>query len=319
MHSSALKLGEKFFRTYASGDSKGGVVVDLGSQDILGSLRGVCPPNFKYLGVDFEGGKNVDLVLENPYEIPFEDNSVDIIVCSSVFEHSQFFWKLFLEILRILKPNGLFYLNAPSNGYIHRYPVDCWRFYPDAGLALVDWGIENGFNPALLESFIADKDNAAIDEGWWNDFVAVFVKDASQGATYEERILHSLITYSNAHSNDPKIALNSDFYPADYRLNKKIELEFMEASETIKARDVQISHLESVAIEASEIIKARDVQISHLESVAIEASEIIKARDVQISSLENIFSDLNHSMNLIIHSRSWRITKPLRDLKKLFK
>jgi SAM-dependent methyltransferase len=298
VHSSALKLGEKFFRTYVSGDSKRGVVVDLGSQDILGSLRGACPPNFKYLGVDFEGGKNVDLVLENPYEIPFEDNSVDIIVCSSVFEHSQFFWKLFLEILRILKPNGLLYLNAPSNGYIHRYPVDCWRFYPDAGLALVDWGVENGFNPALLESFIADKDNAAIDEGWWNDFVAVFVKDASESARYEDRILHSITGYSNAHSNDSKIVLNSEFYPPDYRLNKKIELEFMGASETIKAKDALISHLESAVSEASETIKAKDALISHLESAV---------------------GDLSHQMNLIIHSRSWRITKPLRGLKRLLR
>ena len=36
----------------------------------------------------------------------------------------------------------LFYLNAPSNGEFHRYPVDCWRFYPDAGGALGDLALD---------------------------------------------------------------------------------------------------------------------------------------------------------------------------------
>ena len=31
----------------------------------------------------------------------------------------------------MLRPAGLFYLNAPSNGDFHRYPVDCWRIMPD--------------------------------------------------------------------------------------------------------------------------------------------------------------------------------------------
>jgi SAM-dependent methyltransferase len=71
------------------------------------------------------------------YKLPFADGSVDVVLSSSCFEHSEFFWLLFLEILRVLRPEGLFYLNAPSNGPFHRYPVDCWRFYPDSGNALV--------------------------------------------------------------------------------------------------------------------------------------------------------------------------------------
>ena len=84
-------------------------------------------------------------------------------------------------------------------------------------------------------------------------------------------------------------------------------------------RIAQISHLESVVLKASETIKARDVQISHLEGALLEATEIIKARDTQISHLEINISDLDHRMSLIINSRSWRMTRPLRDLKRLFK
>jgi hypothetical protein len=61
---------------------------------------------------------------------------------------------MFIEIQRVLKPEGLFYLNAPSNGTYHRYPVDCWRFYPDSGVALSHWGQKNGYNTQLIESFV---------------------------------------------------------------------------------------------------------------------------------------------------------------------
>ena len=94
------------------------------------------------------------------------------------------FWVLFLEIMRILKPHGLLYLNAPSNGVFHRYPVDCWRFYPDSGRALVTWAKRNGMNPALLESFISEQVG---DQ--WNDFVAIFVKDGSEAHRHCKRIL----------------------------------------------------------------------------------------------------------------------------------
>jgi SAM-dependent methyltransferase len=127
----------------------------------------------------------VDVVLEDPYSLPFETASTDVVISSSCFEHSEMFWVLFIEIMRILKPHGLFYLNAPSNGDFHRYPVDCWRFYPDSGRALVTWAKRNEMNPALLESYASAQ--SAGDQ--WNDFVAVFVRDEAQAQRHHNRIL----------------------------------------------------------------------------------------------------------------------------------
>lgn len=42
----------------------------------------------------------------------------------------------FLEYARVIKPGGMIYINAPSNGDYHRYPDDNWRFYPDCGRVL---------------------------------------------------------------------------------------------------------------------------------------------------------------------------------------
>jgi len=142
--------------------------------------------------VDFVKGNGVDVLLTDPYKLPFDDDSVDVVVSNSVFEHSEMFWVLFLEILRILKSDGLFYLNAPSNGEFHRYPVDCYRFYPDSGNGLAKWANHNGLNTAVLESYIC-KQRADI----WNDFVCVFIKDKIHAEKYPTRILDSFRDFIN--------------------------------------------------------------------------------------------------------------------------
>jgi hypothetical protein len=102
----------------------------------------------------------------------------------------------FLELLRVLKPEGLLYINVPSNGSFHRYPVDCWRFYPDSGIALQNWARRNGLKEAaLLESFISPPKNDN-----WSDFIAVFIKSKKYTSYYEKRMISFLSDYSNAHS-----------------------------------------------------------------------------------------------------------------------
>lgn len=194
MHPTAMSNCQMFFDTYSNAFLKKDhvKVIDIGAQDINGSLRSIAHPSFEYIGVDFVDGKGVDVVLTDPYHLPFESESADIILSSSCFEHSEMFWIVFLEILRVLKPHGLFYLNTPANGYFHRYPVDCWRFYPDSGRALIKWAKRNSINSALLESYTSDQ-----RDDIWNDFVAIFLKDESFINNYPKRILDTITDFRN--------------------------------------------------------------------------------------------------------------------------
>lgn len=191
MHPSALSNALHFRQVYCRGRNAL-TLVEVGAQDVNGSLRSAFEGLGDYIGVDFVQGRGVDVVLDDPYRLPFADASVDVLLCSSVLEHSQFFWLLFVEMLRVLKPAGLLYLNAPSNGSFHRYPVDCWRFYPDSGDALVAWAHRSGYEPALLESYISDQERAE-----WNDCVSIFVRDASFASCYPDRILDRLQGFRN--------------------------------------------------------------------------------------------------------------------------
>jgi SAM-dependent methyltransferase len=169
MHDTAYEIGRLFFEIYAR---PGDFILDVGSSDINGSLRDFEPEGSWYIGVDLEAGKGVDVVVGQISQLPFAAESFDIVVSTSCLEHDRAFWVTFLEMCRVVKRGAYLYLNAPSRGTYHQFPIDAWRFFPDAGLALRDWARANHYGMDLLESFITENKNEA-----WNDCVMVFVKE----------------------------------------------------------------------------------------------------------------------------------------------
>jgi len=172
MHRSALISGKKFFDKYV----QSGTIVEIGSQEVVpaqGSLRQVASPNCKYIGLDCSAGIGVDIVTDDSYVLPLENNYADVVVSSSAFEHMELFWVMFLEMARVVKSGGYIYINSPSNGYVHRHPVDCWRFYPDAGNALTKWAVRNGYDLELVETYIGAPDE---DIAHWEDWVSIWKK-----------------------------------------------------------------------------------------------------------------------------------------------
>ncbi|HIN66068.1 MAG TPA: methyltransferase domain-containing protein [Candidatus Obscuribacterales bacterium] len=172
MHDSAFRIGELVMRTYS--DLPNAKILEIGSLNVNGCLRDVAVSTTEYTGLDLEEGPSVDHVIVPGAEFPVKDNSFDLVMASSVFEHDPRFWETFLRMCRAAKPGGHIYVNAPSNGTVHRYPMDCWRFYPDAGLALVEHANSQGLEIDLVESFIGNRHSDV-----WNDFVAIFRKGPS--------------------------------------------------------------------------------------------------------------------------------------------
>jgi len=130
---------ERFVATYL-GNLAGSQlrIADLGSQNVNGSYKPLfhCP-QWQYVGIDMVPGNNVDVVLTNIYDwFELASQSFDVVISGQVLEHVEYFWITILEIRRIMKPGGFCCLIAPSGGPEHRYPVDCWRIYPDGFRAL---------------------------------------------------------------------------------------------------------------------------------------------------------------------------------------
>lgn len=168
MHPSAMEFARIFFDKY-----KPMTIVEIGSQDICGGpMKSVAPAGCQYLGMDMASGNGVDVVMTDPYVIPADGGFFDAAVSTSTFEHVEFFWLTFLEMVRVVKVGGLVYINAPSNGPFHQHPVDCWRYYLDAGPALAKWARRNGFDVEVVETGIGEPDGG--DPNGWRDWWCVW-------------------------------------------------------------------------------------------------------------------------------------------------
>jgi SAM-dependent methyltransferase len=261
LHKSAYISGSKFFIRYATRTSAS--ILEIGSYNVNGTLKDFQPEGSTWLGVDIEKGPGVDLVIENTSSLPFEDSSFDYVVASSVFEHDPTFWSTFAEMVRVLKKGGCLYLNSPSNGMIHRYPIDVYRFYPDAGKALERWGQTIRPEIELAESFIGKHDGDP-----WNDFCAVFTIGKSQ-------------------------AINTIFSDTD--------------CENVWHGDVFLENTFAEFPQDQRMVSELQTQNSELQT---QNSEL----QTQNSELQTQNSELQTHLFAVVNSKSWRITKPLRQI-----
>ena len=131
----------KFFNEYAK---EGDKILAVGSKQIDNDAYtyrdGIDDKDFEYTGMDIEQGDNVDIVVKHPYNwIEIESESFDIVISGQTLEHAEFFWLTFKEMARVLKPGGYMCIIAPKLQKQHRFPVDCWRFYPDGMRSLAKW------------------------------------------------------------------------------------------------------------------------------------------------------------------------------------
>ena len=87
---------------------------------------------------------DVDFIPGNPFcRQEIESESFDLVISGSMLEHNPYFWITVAEIARVMAQDGLAVLIAPSTGHPHRYPLDCWRFYPDSWSAMCTYvGLE---------------------------------------------------------------------------------------------------------------------------------------------------------------------------------
>jgi SAM-dependent methyltransferase len=154
-------------------------VLDVGSYDVNGTYRRLfTDPAWDYTGLDTVPGPGVDVVVTQPYRWrQLRRASFDIVLSGQTFEHIQFPWVTLLEVGRVLRSGGLFFLVVPSSGPEHRFPVDCWRFYRDGLVALARWGDLDVLEATThweVEGWADDSDD-------WHDSVLVGRKRSDGG------------------------------------------------------------------------------------------------------------------------------------------
>lgn len=171
MHDSSYAHMETMVRKHCPNLLNPGInatVADVGGRNVRGegTYRNIFSKNdqCEYFGIDLKKADGVDIIMSDPHKIPCADQTFDLTISGQTFEHCEFFWMLFLEMVRITKDNGIIIIIAPSEGKEHRYPLDCWRFYNDGFITLGKWG-----SVKVLETF-TDKNGS----NKWKDQVGVY-------------------------------------------------------------------------------------------------------------------------------------------------
>lgn len=108
----------KYLINYFYNKKVEGKLLDLGCGDK--HLAPSClNSNIDYIGIDYD---SIDFETE---ELPFDSNSIDIVVSLAVIEHLNNPGLFISEIFRCLKPNGIVYLSTPN------FKLDYKNFYND--------------------------------------------------------------------------------------------------------------------------------------------------------------------------------------------
>jgi SAM-dependent methyltransferase len=126
MHPSSMQLMRMFVERYVS-PSPELKVADIGSYDVNGTYRELFS-GCDYTGLDITPGPNVDRVVE---EYSFGDEQFDVVISGQTLEHVYDLYRWRTAAIRILQPGGLLCVIAPHTFGQHRFPVDCWRIFPD--------------------------------------------------------------------------------------------------------------------------------------------------------------------------------------------
>lgn len=168
-------------------DNPNGVMLDLGcgeGRHIFGTMEKF--PNLKCIGLDphidslnraLEGldflesisNQKTNFISGSAYNLPFSNNTFDLVVCSEVLEHLHDYKDAIVEISRVLKPGGKFLASVPAE-----LPEKiCWSLSKDyqnqPGGHLRIFNKKNLINEIALNGFKYDKSERfhSIHSAYW--------------------------------------------------------------------------------------------------------------------------------------------------------
>lgn len=143
-------------------------VLEVGSQDINGSVRGFFE-NCQYTGLDCNPGRSVDVVcLAHEFD---SNRQFDTIISCEAFEHDPYLDRTLCNIIRLLRPGGLFLAtcagpNRQEHGTVrtrHKENTDAPHgpdpsFYRNGVVCDFQWALALYFDPLDVQTVRGDTD-----------------------------------------------------------------------------------------------------------------------------------------------------------------
>ena len=134
---------EHFMKTVVElGNQPGKRVLEIGSREVTGPSKAKSLfDKAEYVGFDYYGGKNVDVVGDAHKLSTYFDEPFDLIYSTAVFEHLAMPWVVATEVAKTLKVGGLLAIETHFAFSSHERP---WHFFH-----FTDMALKALFSPAL--------------------------------------------------------------------------------------------------------------------------------------------------------------------------
>jgi predicted SAM-dependent methyltransferase len=90
-------------------------------------------PNVEYIMTDYENGIDVDIVTDlHTIDTKFEKNTFDLIISCSTYEHLKYPQLCSHNLMKILKIDGIIFIQTHQTYPLHGYKYDYFRFSREA-------------------------------------------------------------------------------------------------------------------------------------------------------------------------------------------
>jgi len=140
-----------------------------------------------YINTEIFAYPTTDIVCSGD-ELPFKDNSFDVVFSLAVLEHVDNPFKHASELLRVTKPNGILIVDVPFLQPYHGYP---YHYYN-----MTTFGLKNLFhkNIEIINHFIGDWEKPIYSLTW-------FLNEYRNGLDEKTKIMFDNLTVSNIINN----------------------------------------------------------------------------------------------------------------------
>ncbi len=292
------------------------IVLDVGALDVNGNNQYLFE-DCLYIGIDLLPGKNVDFTSKG-HELNLPAENIDVILSTECFEHDKFYALTLKNIIRMLKPGGLFLFSCattgrPEHGTRRTTPEDA-PFTQEFD----DWGDyyknldESDIRcvvdiDSIFESYSFSIGKETCDLYFWG---------------IKKGVLSTRNDYSfQIHQN----SLRSDLKMQE-RVTANLLFDLAERSNQIGGlndalddRDGQISILNQALADREGHVSSLSQALGKLTGQINDLNQVLADREVRISGLNQALTAQDKKMKFITTSNSWQLTKPIRFIGRLLR
>lgn len=94
-----------------------GDLLELGAVASTARRLMASHPELRYHGIDLrvdQEAADLGVIEGTAHQLPFDDDTFDAVVSSSMFEHDDAFWLSLAEVRRVLRPGGVLVVGVPG-------------------------------------------------------------------------------------------------------------------------------------------------------------------------------------------------------------